>query len=157
SPCAARRATQAMKGTNLANETLPRRRSQLAIAEPADLSRDELRRLAKAERKLTSPDPAQSDVGRRAIKMIERQRIEPLESLSLAERLAETMVLAGARGEEVRSEAVRTSAPVIDEHGARVVQRGLPAYRQETVTRVRVLSRGGLQLAFERGDLDGGP
>jgi len=37
------------------------------------------------------------------------------------------------------------------------VRRGLPLYRQETVTRLRILSRGGLQLAFDRGDLDGGP
>ena len=43
-----------------------------------------------------------------------------------------------------------------DEHGARIVRHGLPLYRQETHTRVRVASRGGLQLAFERGDLDGG-
>jgi len=46
--------------------------------------------------------------------------------------------------------------PIVDDHGARIVRHGLPLYRQETHSRVRIASRGGLQLAFERGDLDGG-
>jgi len=46
--------------------------------------------------------------------------------------------------------------PQFDDRGARAIRHGLPAYRQETHTRVRIASRGGLQLAFERGDLDGG-
>src|SRR6185312_14526282 len=67
---------------------------------------------------------------------------------------AETSSLALSRGEEVKSETVRIAVVVTDEHGARIVRRGLPLYRQETVTRMRILSRGGLQLAFDRGDLD---
>jgi hypothetical protein len=115
-----------------------------------------LRRLAKAERKAASADPAQAGAGRREIGDLERRHAERLEGQSLAARLAETSSLALSRGEEVRSETVRIAVPLIDEHGARIVRRGLPLYRQETVTRTRILSRGGLQLAFERGDLDGG-
>jgi hypothetical protein len=124
--------------------------------EPDGLSREELRRLAKAERKAASPDPGQASAGRREIGDLERHHAGRLESSSLAARLAETSSLALSRGEEVKSETVRIAAPLIDEHGARVVNCGLPLYRQETVTRMRVVSRGGLQLAFERGDLDGG-
>jgi hypothetical protein len=124
---------------------------------PDELTRDELRRLAKAERKLSSPDAAQASSGRREILDLERRHAERVEASRLAERLAETSQLARARGEEVKAETVRIATPLLDEHGARVVQRGLPIYRQETVSRVRIASRGGLQLAFERGDLDGGP
>jgi len=115
-----------------------------------------LRRLAKAERKLASPDRAQSASGVREIQDLERRRAERSETQSLAARLAETSSLALSRGEEVRSETVRLAVPQYDEHGARIVRHGLPVYRQETHARVRVASRGGLQLAFERGDLDGG-
>lgn len=140
----------------MANLTQTRR--QLGpLTDSEDLSRDELRRLAKAARKLASPDASQLDSGRREIEQIERRRVERVESLRLSVRLAETIGLAKARGEEVRSETVRIAAALTDEHGARLIRRGLPAYRSETVTRVRILSRGGLQLAFERGDLDGGP
>jgi hypothetical protein len=126
-------------------------------AEPDDLSRDELRRLAKAERKAAGADATQAAAGRREIGDLERRHAERLEGQSLATRLAETSSLALSRGEEVRSETVRIAVPLTDEHGARIVRRGLPLYRQETVTRMRILSRGGLQLAFDRGDLDGGP
>jgi hypothetical protein len=126
-------------------------------ANPDALSRDELRRLAKAERKTASADPAQASAGRREIGDIERRHADRLEGQSLAARLAETSSLALSRGEQVKSETVRVAVPLLDEHGARIVRRGLPLYRQETVTRMRVLSRGGLQLAFDRGDLDGGP
>ena len=125
-------------------------------AEPEDLSRDELRRLAKAERKARSSDSAQAATGRREVGEIERRHAERLEGRSLAARLAETSSLALSRGEEVRSETVRIAVALTDEHGARLIRRGLPLYRQETVTRMRILSRGGLQLAFDRGDLDGG-
>jgi hypothetical protein len=125
--------------------------------DPDGLSRDALRRLAKAERKAASPDPALVSAGRREIGDLQRRHAERLEGQRLAARLAETSSLALSRGEEVRSETVRIPVPLIDEHGARIVRRGLPLYRQETVTRMRILSRGGLQLAFERGDLDGGP
>ena len=126
-------------------------------ADPEALSREELRRLAKAERKLTSPDEAQVSSGRREIQDIARRHAARLEGQSLAARLAETSQLALSRGETVKSESVRIAVPLVDEHGARVVHAGLPLYRQETVARVRILSRGGLQLAFDRGDLDGGP
>jgi hypothetical protein len=126
-------------------------------ADPHDLTRDELRRLAKAERKAASADSGQAAAGRREIGDIERRHSERREGQSLAARLAETSSLALSRGEAVRSESVRIAVPLVDEHGARIVRRGLPLYRQETVTRMRILSRGGLQLAFERGDLDGGP
>jgi hypothetical protein len=142
--------------TQVVKEQAPVRPAVKRVVDAEDLTRDELRQLAKATRKLTHLESAQSDSGRRTIKDIERHRLERLESLSLAARLAETMSLARARGEEVRSERVRIAVPLIDEHGARVVRRGLPAYRAETATRVRIVSRGGLQLAFERGDLDGG-
>jgi hypothetical protein len=56
----------------------------------------------------------------------------------------------------VKTETVRIAVAQFDEHGARLVRHGLPLYRQETHSRVRIASRGGLQLAFERGDLDGG-
>jgi hypothetical protein len=125
--------------------------------DPEALTRDDLRRLAKAERKLASPDETQAAGGRREIQDIERRHAERLEGQSLAARLAETSQLALSRGETVRSENVRIAVPLVDEHGARIVRRGLPLYRQETVSRVRILSRGGLQLAFDRGDLDGGP
>jgi hypothetical protein len=125
--------------------------------DPETLSRDELRRLAKAERKAASPDHAQSAAARREIQDLARRHQARVEDQSLAARLAETSALALSRGEEVRRESVRIASPLIDEHGARLVRRGLPLYRQETVSRVRVVSRGGLQLAFERGDLDGGP
>ena len=125
--------------------------------DPGDLSRDELRRLAKAERKIASADQGVSTAGRREIGELERRHHERLEGQSLAARLAETSSLAVSRGEQVRTETVRIAVPLVDEHGARIVRRGLPLYRQETVTRTRILSRGGLQLAFERGDLDGGP
>lgn len=134
-----------------------RRRPSLnpRAAEPDDLTREELRRLAKAERKASGADPALSAAGRREIGEIERRHAERLESHGLAARLAETSSLALSRGEEVKSETVRIAVPLTDEHGARIVRRGLPLYRQETVTRMRILSRGGLQLAFDRGDLDG--
>lgn len=125
--------------------------------DPDGLSRDELRRLAKAERKAASADQSVSTAGRREIGELERRHAERLEGQSLAARLAETSSLALSRGEQVKSETVRIAVPLVDEHGARIVRRGLPLYRQETVTRTRILSRGGLQLAFERGDLDGGP
>jgi hypothetical protein len=134
----------------------PRRRAAIRPVDPQALTRDDLRRLAKAERKLTSPDRAQSVSGHREIQDLERRRCERVEDQSLAARLAETSSLALSRGEEVKSESVRLAVPIRDEHGARVVRHGLPLYRQETHTRVRVASRGGLQLAFERGDLDGG-
>ena len=121
-----------------------------------DLTREELRRLAKAERKLASPDRTQSASGVREIRDLERRHAERLETQSLGARLAETSSLALSRGEEVRAETVRLAVPQFDEHGARIVRHGLPLYRQETRTRVRIASRGGLQLAFERGDLDGG-
>jgi hypothetical protein len=121
------------------------------------LSRDELRRLAKAERKAASPDPALSAGGRREIQDLARRHAVRVESQSLAARLAQTSALALSRGEEVKSESVRIATPLLDEHGAPIARRGLPLYRQEMVARVRVVSRGGLQLAFERGDLDGGP
>jgi hypothetical protein len=126
-------------------------------ADPEGLSRDELRRLAKAERKLLTGDRTQRASGHREIQEIERRHGQRIEGQSLAARLAETSSLALARGEQVRAETVRLSVPVTDEHGARVVKHGLPVYRQETHARVRIASRGGLQLAFERGDLDGGP
>jgi len=125
--------------------------------DPEALTRDEQRRLAKAERKRASPDRTQSASGHQEIHDLERRRGERLEDQSLAARLAETSSLALSRGEEVKSESVRLSIPLTDEHGARVVRHGLPVYRQETHTRLRIASRGGLQLAFERGDLDGGP
>ena len=125
--------------------------------DPESLTRDEQRRLAKAERKLASPDRAQSVSGHRDIQDLERRRGERVEDQSLAARLAETSSLALSRGEDVRSESVRLSVPLTDDHGARIVRHGLPVYRQETHTRLRIASRGGLQLAFERGDLDGGP
>ena len=124
---------------------------------PDGLSREELRRLAKAERRAASADVAQSSAGRREIGDLQRRHAERLEGQSLAARLAETSSLALSRGEEVRSEIVRIATPLIDEHGARIVDRGQPLYRQETVTRLRIPTRGGLQLAFERGDLDAGP
>lgn len=68
---------------------------------------------------------------------------------------AEITAVATARGELVTSEIARIATPVVDEDGVRVIRDGMTVYRQENVTRVRVLSRGGLQLAFERGDLDG--
>src|SRR5580704_5586588 len=117
------------------------------------LSRDELRRLAKAERKVASADQSVSTTGRREIGDLERRHAERLEGQSLVARLAETSSLALSRGEQVKSETLRIAVPLVDEHGARIVRRGLPLYRQETVTRTRILSRGGLQLAFERGDL----
>ena len=134
-----------------------RPRSAHRAADPEALTRDELRRLAKAQRKSASADPAQSSAGRREIGDIERRHADRLEGQSLAARLAETSSLALSRGEQVKSETVRIAVPLVDEHGARIVRRGLPLYRQETVTRMRILSRGGLQLAFDRGDLDGGP
>jgi hypothetical protein len=88
---------------------------------------------------------------------LERRRGERIEGRSLSARLAETSSLALSRGEEVRAETVRIAVAQFDEHGARIVRHGLPLYRQETHARVRIASRGGLQLAFERGDLDGGP
>jgi len=136
-------------------QTAPRRRPQSPVAETTDLSRDELRRVARAERRLASRDPAQAAAARRELQDIERRHADRLEGESLAARLAETASLAAARGEEVRAETVRVSHPLLDEHGARLVKDGAPLYRRETVTRVRVASRGGLQLAFERGDLDG--
>jgi hypothetical protein len=127
------------------------------VADSHDLTRDELRRLAKAERKTESVDPTQAAAGRREIGDIERRLTARVEGQTLAARLAETSSLALSRGEEVRSETVRIAVALTDEHGAPVVRRGLPLYRQETVTRMRILTRGGLQLAFDRGDLDGGP
>ena len=121
------------------------------------LTRDELRRLSKAERKLGGADRTLADSGRREILELERRHATRLEDVSLAERLAETQALARGRGEDVRAERLRIATPALDEHGARIVRRGLPVYAQETVTRVRICSRGGLQLAFERGDLDDGP
>jgi hypothetical protein len=121
------------------------------------LTREELRRLTKAERKTASHDRAVAVTGQREIQDLGRRHDERVESQSLAERLAETEALARARGEAVRAENVRISAPLVDDLGARVIRHGLPVYRQETVSRVRIASRGGLQLAFDRGDLDGGP
>jgi hypothetical protein len=132
------------------------RLSSNRAADPEAFSREELRRLGKAERKLASPDRTQSAAGVREIQDLERRHGQRIEEQNLAIRLAETSSLALARGEEVRAETVRLSAPQYDEHGARIVRDGLPVYRQETHSRVRIASRGGLQLAFERGDLDGG-
>lgn len=132
-------------------------RRRAAAADPETLTREDLRRLGKSERKLASPDASQAAAGRREIQDLERRHAQRIEGQSLAARLAETSSLALSRGEEVRSETVRTAEPMLDEHGARVVKDGAPLYRRETVTRVRIASRGGLQLAFDRGDLDGGP
>ena len=134
----------------------PRRRPIAPAADPAALTRDELRRLAKAERKLANPDRTQAASGHREIQDLERRRADRLESQSLAARLAEISSLALSRGEEVRTESVRLAVPLVDEHGARIVRHDLPLYRRETHTRVRIASRSGLQLAFDRGDLDGG-
>lgn len=131
-------------------------RRRAAAADPETLTREELRRLGKSERKLASPDASQAAAGRREVQDLERRHAERIEGQSLAARLAETSSLALSRGEEVRSETVRTAEPMYDEHGARLVKDGAPLYRRETVTRVRIASRGGLQLAFDRGDLDGG-
>jgi hypothetical protein len=131
-------------------------RRHSALADPQDLSRDEMRRLTKAERKLASRDPAQAASGRREVRELERRHAERLEALSLAARLAETSALALSRGEEVRCETVRIAQPLFDEHGVRIVHEGAPVWRHGVVARVRIASRGGLQLAFERGDLDGG-
>ena len=133
------------------------RRPAVHAPDPEALTRDELRRLAKAERKLASPDRTQAASGARDIQDLQRRRTGRIEGQSLAARLAETSNLALARGEEVRTETVRLAAPLFDEHGGRVVRDGAPLYRHETHSRVRIASRGGLQLAFERGDLDGGP
>jgi hypothetical protein len=133
-----------------------RRRQPIHAPDSEGLTREELRRLAKAERKLASPDRSQAASGVREIQDLERRHGERLEVQSLAARLAETSSLALSRGEEVRSETVRLAVAQFDEHGARIVRHGLPLYRQETHARVRISSRGGLQLAFERGDLDGG-
>ncbi len=132
-------------------------RRRAAVADPRDLTRDELRRLAKAERKLAGRDPAQAAAGRREVQELERRHAERIEALGLAARLAETSALAIARGEEVWCETVRLAEPLFDEHGVRIVQGGAPVWRRGLVARVRIASRGGLQLAFERGDLDGGP
>jgi hypothetical protein len=131
-------------------------RAAPGAADPQSLTRDELRRLAKAERKVASTDRVISVGGRREIQDLGRRHDERQESQSIAARLAETSSLALSRGEEVKSESVRIAVALVDEHGARIVRKGLPVYRQETVSRVRILSRGGLQLAFDRGDLDGG-
>ena len=137
-------------------EPSPKRRTAQVAADPDHLSRDEVRRLAKAERKAASPDAATAAAGRREIVDLERRRRARREEMALAAGLAETSALARARGEEVKIESVRITSPILDDHGARIVLRGLPLYRQESVARVRICSRGGLQRAFERGELDGG-
>ena len=135
-----------------------RRRLPVSLRfDPERLTREELRRLAKAERKLASSDRSVAAAGQREIVELERRRETRAADEALAARVAETLALAKARSETVRAETVRIATPAVDEAGAPVVQRGLPVYRRETVTRVRIASRGGLQLAFERGDLDGGP
>jgi hypothetical protein len=135
-----------------------RRPTSKPLPSDADrLSRDELRRLAKAERKAASADLAVAASGRREIAELERRRQIRLEGAGLAVRVAETLALARGRGEEVRAESLRIAAPALDDHGAPIVDQGLPVYRRETISRMRIASRGGLQLAFERGDLDGGP
>jgi hypothetical protein len=133
-----------------------KRRPVTPPLDPDALTRDELRRLAKAERKIEGADRTAQASGLREVQEIDRRHTDRLEGQSLAARLAETSSLALSRGEEVRTETVRIAVPLTDEHGARIVRRGLPLYRQETHARVRIASRGGLQLAFERGDLDGG-
>jgi hypothetical protein len=139
-------------------ESAARRRPAAAIQLPDRdrLDRDELRRLAKAERKLASPDRSLAAAGQRDIREIERAHADRLAARRLAERLTETSDLAVARGEDVRTERVTVVQPMLDEHGGRAMRDGAPLYRRETVYRVRVVSRGGLQLAYERGDLDGG-
>lgn len=140
------------------NDAASRRRAAIGpSANPQGLTREELRRLAKAERKIATLDARQAESGRQEILDLERRRTERLEGRDLAARLAETASLARARGEEVRSETLRIAVPLVDEHGAPLIRRGLSPHRQEVVTRVRIMSRGGLELAFERGDLDGGP
>jgi hypothetical protein len=131
-----------------------KRRPPVSPADPHALTRDDLRRLAKAEKKIASADRALQAGGHREIQELERRRTARVEGQSLAARLAETSSLALSRGELVKTETVRLAAPLVDEHGARIVKRGLPVYREETHARVRIASRGGLQLAFERGDLD---
>ncbi len=138
----------------MTDQTARHRAARLA-PHPEALSRDELRRLARAERKIASRDQIQAAAGRRELQEIERRHGERIAGRSLAARLAETAALAAVRGEDVRSETVRIAQPLFDEHGVRLVKDGAPIYRREAVTRVRVASRGGLQLAFERGDLDG--
>jgi hypothetical protein len=133
-----------------------RRRQTAVTAGPETLSRDELRRVAKADKKVASGDRTLSSAGMRELQDIERRHGERLEAQSLVARLAETSSLALARGEEVRTETIRIDTPMLDEHGGRVVRDGAPVYRRERHSRVRIASRGGLQLAFERGDLDGG-
>ena len=130
--------------------------SPRATTDPEALTREEIRRVVRAERKAASADRAVAVAGRRELQDIGLRHQERLESQSLAARLAETAALARARGEAVRAERVPVTAPLVDAHGARIIRHGLPVYRWETVSRVRVVSRGGLQLAFERGDLDGG-
>jgi hypothetical protein len=157
SPAATLSALRAVGGPERSRRLKARPSSPRRDTDPEALSRDELRSLAKAERKAASLDPAQSVGGRREIQDLARRHEVRIEAESLAARLAQTSALALCRGEEVKTESVRIATPLLDEHGARIVRRGQPLYRQEMVSRVRVVSRGGLQLAFERGDLDGGP
>ena len=135
----------------------PSRRPTSSVARTDAFTREELRRLAKAERKAASVDEAVAAAGRREIQEVGRRREQRQTEQSLADRLAETAALARARGEEVRVESLRIATPLIGADGAHVIRSGAPMYRSETVSRVRVASRGGLQLAYERGDLDGGP
>ena len=132
-----------------------KRRPAAPPADPDTLTRDELRRLAKAEKKIASSDRTLQAGGHREIQEMERRRAGRIEGRSLVARLAETSSLALSRGEVVKTETVRLTVPLVDEHGARIVRGGLPVYRQETHARVRIASRGGLQHALDRGDLDG--
>ena len=75
----------------------PRRRPAIQGSDPEALSRDEVRRLAKAERKLGSADRTQSAAGVREVQDIERRHGERIEAQSLAARLVETSSLALSR------------------------------------------------------------
>lgn len=81
----------------------------------------------------------------------------------LANATKETLDLAQLRGEDIDSETIELVTYPTDEHGARLrhktgSRRGQVVTHVDRVTRAVIRSRGGgLELALEKGHLDGGP
>lgn len=110
---------------NAPGESLTANDDRRTVLDPDPLTRDQLKRLAKAERKMASPDPQVRAAGRRDVLQIERQREHRREIIARQRERAETRAL-----EEARGSVIEVSE------------------RPEHKGRIRVVSRDGLELVY---------
>lgn len=125
-----------------------RRKAQALIATDAKGNRAEIKR--------------HETVAKQAEFKAAEVRKRELDAQWLDAALSEAVALAQARGEDVEQDIIEIATVVTDENGARLVhssgeRKGEPVLRHEKITRITMGSRGGgVEHAFQRGDLDGG-